>query len=81
VKPKTLVSYESSLCNHVLPVFTGNPVGTINYRDAKQFVSGLAAKKLAPGTIALARSDVARLSRGELGRRLRGPQNRALARL
>ncbi|MGI8756903.1 MAG: site-specific integrase [Acidimicrobiales bacterium] len=55
VKPKTLVSYESSLRNHVLPVFTGTPIGSINYRDAKQFVSGLAAKKLAPGTISEAR--------------------------
>lgn len=55
VKPKTLVSYESSLRNHVLPVFAGRPVGTITYRDAKQFVSGLAAKQLAPGTIGEAR--------------------------
>lgn len=55
VKPKTLVGYESSLRNHVLPVFAERPVGRISYRDAKQFVSGLAAKDLAPGTIGEAR--------------------------
>ncbi len=55
VKPKTLVGYESSLRNHVLPVFAERPVGTISYRDAKKFVSGLAAKDLAPGTIGEAR--------------------------
>lgn len=55
VKPKTLVSYESSLRNHVLPVFAQRPVGSITYRDAKQFVSTMTAKKLAPGTIGEAR--------------------------
>ncbi len=55
VKPKTEVSYESSLRNHVLPVFEGRAVGSITYRDAKQFVADLANKGLAPGTIDEAR--------------------------
>lgn len=55
VKPKTEVSYESSLRKHVLPVFTGRAVASITYRDCKQFVSELAKKGLAPGTIGEAR--------------------------
>lgn len=45
VKPKTEVSYESSLRNHVLPVFTRQAVASITYRDCKQFVTNLAARK------------------------------------
>ena len=55
MKPKTLVSYESSLRNHVLPVFAERPVGTITYRDAKRLVSDLTANGLAPGTVGEAR--------------------------
>jgi hypothetical protein len=50
VKPKTEVSYESSLRNHVLPVFERQPVGSITYRDCKAFVDGLRVKGLAAGT-------------------------------
>lgn len=55
VKPKTEVSYESSLRNHVLPVFEHRPVGSITYRDCKAFVDGLRAKGLAAGTAGEAR--------------------------
>jgi len=55
VKSKTEVSYESSLRNHVLPVFTGRAVASITYRDCKQFVADLANKQLAAGTIGEAR--------------------------
>lgn len=55
VKPKTEVSYESCLRNHVLPVFEGAPVGSITYRDCKAFIDGLRRKGLAPGTVGEAR--------------------------
>jgi integrase len=55
VKPKTEVSYESSLRNHVLPAFEKRPIGAITYRDCKAFVDGMKAKGLAPGTIGEAR--------------------------
>ena len=55
VKPKTEVSYESSLRNHMLPVFENRPVGGITYRDCKGVVDGLSVQGLAPGTIGEAR--------------------------
>ena len=55
VKPKTRLAYESSLRNHVLPVFEHRQVASITYRDCKQFVDDLAAKGLAPGTVGEAR--------------------------
>lgn len=42
VKPKTRLAYESSLRNHVLPVFEHRPVASITYRDCKRFVDDLA---------------------------------------
>lgn len=55
VKPKTRLAYESSLRNHVLPVFEHRQVASITYRDCKQFVDDLAADGLAPGTVGEAR--------------------------
>jgi integrase len=55
VKPKTRLAYESSLRNHVLPVFGPRPVGSITYRDCKAFVDAKTADGLAPGTVGEAR--------------------------
>ena len=55
VKPKTRLAYESSLRNHVLPVFEHRPVASITYRDCKRFVDDLANGGLAPGTVGEAR--------------------------
>lgn len=55
VKPKTRLSYESSLRNHVLPAFEHRPVASLTYRDCKRFVDDLAEKGLAPGTVGEAR--------------------------
>lgn len=55
VKPKTRLAYESSLRNHVLPVFEHRQVASITYRDCKQFVDDLATDGLAPGTVGEAR--------------------------
>lgn len=55
VKPKTRLAYESSLRNHVLPVFEQRPVASITYRDCKRFVDDLANGGLAPGTVGEAR--------------------------
>lgn len=55
VKPKTEVSYESCLRNHVMPVFEDRPIGSITYRDCRTFVDDLRSKGLAAGTIGEAR--------------------------
>lgn len=55
VKPKTRVGYESSLRNHVLPVFGARQVASITYRDCKAFVDDRLAAGLAPGTAGEAR--------------------------
>jgi len=55
VKPKTRIAYESSLRNHVLPVFGDRPIASVTYRDCKRFVDDLAANGLAPGTVGEAR--------------------------
>lgn len=55
VKPKTYVGYESSLRNHVLPVFADRPVADISYRDCRAFVDNLLRDGLAPGTVGEAR--------------------------
>ncbi|MEJ7582521.1 MAG: N-terminal phage integrase SAM-like domain-containing protein [Acidimicrobiales bacterium] len=55
VKPKTLVGYESSLRNHVLPAFARRPVGSITYRDCKQLIDDKTSSGLAPGTVGEAR--------------------------
>ena len=59
VKPKTQLAYESSLRNHVLPVFSNRTVSSITYRDCRQFVDGLLAKGYAPGTVGEARENPA----------------------
>ena len=64
VKPKTYVGYESSLRNHVLPVFTNRPIADISYRDCKAFVDRLLLDGLAPGTVGEARK-ILRLVLGE----------------
>jgi Phage integrase, N-terminal SAM-like domain len=64
VKPKTYVGYESSLRNHVLPVFADRPIADVTYRDCKAFVDGLLRDGLAPGTAGEARK-VLRLVLGE----------------
>ncbi|MCU1450864.1 MAG: xerD [Acidimicrobiales bacterium] len=55
VKPNTRVAYEASLRNHVLPTFEHRPIGSITYRDCKQFVDDRAAAGLAAGTVGEAR--------------------------
>lgn len=55
VKPKTGIGYESSLRNHVQPVFGGLPIASITYRHCKSFVDELIASGLAPGTVGEAR--------------------------
>jgi hypothetical protein len=55
-----LVGYESSLCNHVLPVFADRPVADISYRDCKAFVDNLLRDGLAPGTVGEARKMASR---------------------
>jgi integrase len=55
VKPKTKVGYESALRVHVMPAFAARPVGSITYRDCKQFVDDLLRTGLAPGTVGDAR--------------------------
>src|ERR687891_251596 len=64
VKPKTYVGYESSLRNHVLPVFANRPIADISYRECKAFVDGLLRDGLAPGTVGEARK-ILRLVLGE----------------
>lgn len=64
VKPKTYVGYESSLRNHVLPVFADRPIADISYRECKAFVDGLLGDGLAPGTAGEARK-ILRLVLGE----------------
>ena len=64
VKPKTYVGYESSLRNHVLPVFANRPIADITYRECKAFVDGLLRRGLAPGTAGEARK-ILRLVLGE----------------
>ena len=64
VKPKTYVGYESSLRNHVLPVFADRPIAEISYRECKAFVDGLLRGGLAPGTAGEARR-ILRLVLGE----------------
>ena len=64
VKPKTYVGYESSLRNHVLPVFANRPIADISYRECKAFVDRLLRDGLAPGTVGEARK-ILRLVLGE----------------
>jgi len=64
VRPKTYVGYESSLRNHVLPVFGDRPIADITYRECKAFVDVLLRSGLAPGTAGEARK-VLRLVLGE----------------
>ena len=55
VKPKTEVSYESSLRNHVLPRFGSRPISSITYRDCRGLVDEMLAAGYAPGTVSEAR--------------------------
>src|SRR4051812_10177635 len=55
VKPKTEVSYESTLRNHVLPRFEHRPVSAITYRDCRVLVDEMLTAGYAPGTTSEAR--------------------------
>jgi integrase len=51
LKAKTLAGYESVLAVHVLPEFTGEPIGSIDTARVRRFVSRLLAEGKAPGTV------------------------------
>lgn len=56
LKPKTILGYEATLRNHVLPAFGPAPVNAITYRHCKSFIDDLIGKGLAPGSAAGARN-------------------------
>lgn len=55
LKPKTVVGYESMLRVHVLPYFSGTPIGRIERSDIREFFAALQAGGAAPGTVRSAR--------------------------
>lgn len=55
VKPKTEVSYESTLRNHLIPRFGPRPISSITYRDCRGLVDEMLAAGYAPGTVSEAR--------------------------
>ncbi|HEV2345206.1 MAG TPA: N-terminal phage integrase SAM-like domain-containing protein [Actinocrinis sp.] len=50
-RESTVIFYESTLRNHVLPAFAHTPVGAITRADVQDWINTLSTKGLAPNTI------------------------------
>ncbi len=50
-RESTVVFYESTLRNHVLPAFAHTPVAAITRADVQDWINALSAKGLAPNTV------------------------------